>query len=186
VTSGLQTRERGRCHTAVVVEADWGFGEGPKDFQVRGREWDPVDSDDADDLEEVAAAREQGWFPLSEAPLWCFVPAIWPARARAWIRDRRVRHGTRQCDDGRVERFPWTAADHFEIEADYNGTLREYGVPPRPGGRIWVLRPPAGYATLDDVLDDIWAGWGRDEPPAPAFTEHAARRVLELFGRQEP
>jgi hypothetical protein len=172
------------CHTAVVAEVDWGFDEHPNDFGVRGLDWDPVDSDHVDDVEAVAAARKQGWFPLDEAPLWCFIPAVWPGHARAWIRDRRVRHSSRHCDGRPSERLPWAAADYFEIEDDYNRVLDEYGVPPRPGGRIWVLRPPAGYETLDDVLGDIWTGWvttGGEDPPGPGLVEHAARRLLELF-----
>ena len=168
-----------------MVEVDWAFDEPSENFGVQGREWEPVASDDVDDLEEVAAARAQGWFPVSEAPLWCFIPAIWPAHARAWIRDRRIRHATRQRGTGPVELLPWTAADHFEIEADYNSILRDYGVPPRPGGRIWVLRPPAGYDRLDDVLRDVWSSWlvanGGEGPPSPRLVEYVAHRVRGLF-----
>lgn len=164
-----------------MAEVDWGFGEDPQDFGVRGRDWDPVVSDDAEDVAEVAAARRQGWFSLGDEPLWCFIPAVWPGHARAWIRDRRVRHSTVQHDREPAERVPWTAADYFEIEAEYNRTLAAYGVPPRPGGRIWVLRPPVGYASLDDVLADMWTGWGRDDPPGPGLVQHAARRLRELF-----
>ncbi|WP_180934733.1 DUF5956 family protein [Nocardioides ungokensis] len=168
-----------------MVDVDWGFDEEPDDFGVRGLQWVPVDSDHADDLEEVAAARRQGWFPLGEAPLWCFVPAVWPRAARAWIRDRRVRHASRQRTGKPVERLPWTAADYSETENDYNRFLDGLLVPPRPGGRIWVLRPPAGFNTLQDVLDDIWSGWeeasGGETTPGPELVEHAARRLRELL-----
>jgi hypothetical protein len=170
-----------------VVDVDWGFEEDPQDFGVRGLDWEPLNSDKADDLEEIAAAREQGWFPLVEAPLWCFIPAVWPRHARAWIRDRRVRHSSSQCEDRPVERVPWSAADYFEIEDDYNRVLDQYRVPSRPAGRIWVLRPPAGFTTIDDVLSDIWSGWEKatggetETPPGPELVEHAVLRIRELF-----
>ena len=49
-----------------------------------------IDSDDPEDLPAVIAARREGYFAAHDAPLWCFVPAIWPRRARAWTPDRRV------------------------------------------------------------------------------------------------
>jgi hypothetical protein len=165
----------GAWDALAVAEADWGVHEQAADFGIWGKDWVAVDSDDAADVDEVAAAREQGWFVLTEAPLWCFIPSVWPREARAWVRDRRVRHAGRQ---------PWTAADYFEIEDDYNGLLERYGLPPRPGGRIWVLRPPEGFETLDAVLADIWAGWrakGGEDPPGPGLVAHAARRLEELF-----
>ena len=167
-----------------MVDPDWGWEADRASFHVRADDEDPVDSDDVDDLDEVAEARRQGWFPLGEAPLWCFVPAVWPADARVWVRDRRIRHLTKQCEDGRLERMPWSAADYFEVEDDYNRFLTEYGVPPRPPGRIWLLRLPAAYGNLVEVLSDIWDSWrtaGGEDPPGPELVRHTARRLREIF-----
>ena len=50
---------------------------------------DALDTDDVSELPEVRAARVLGWESAHEAPLWCFRPAVWPVRARAWLPDRR-------------------------------------------------------------------------------------------------
>lgn len=100
------------------------------------------------------------------------------------MRDSRVRHLTVQCDGGPRERLPWTTADYADHEDETNGLLAELGLPARPAGRIWLLRPPAHHGTVQDVLDDIWAGWQASGGPAmatPAFVHHAHGRLRELF-----
>ena len=164
-----------------MIEADWGLHDEPRSHVF---EWTPVDSDRPEDLPVVMAARAHGYTPVPEAPLWCFVPAIWPAQARAWVRDSRVRHLTRRCDGGPRERLPWTAADYADHENDTNALLAELGLPPRPAGRIWLLHAPAPYRTAQDVLDDIWAGWQTSGGPAMAtarLVQHAQSRLREIF-----
>jgi hypothetical protein len=122
-----------------MVTGDWGLRVSPEDFGGwAALDGEFIESNNEDDLPEIVAACEAGWFTLTEAPLWCFIPAIWPDHARAWVRDRRVRHS------GRV---PWTAAAYFDIEDEYNQMLGQYGLPPRPGGRI---RGPPSARTLRD------------------------------------
>ncbi len=152
--------------------------------QLGGWHCDPVYSDRADDVPEVVAARAQGYHPADESPLWCFLPAIWPAESRAWVRDCRVRHLTRHIGDGPSERLPWTAAEYGEIEDDTNALLAELGLPARPGGRIWLLRVPAPYATLREVIDDIWAGWlasGGVATATPGLVEYTRHRLRDIF-----
>lgn len=166
-----------------MVEADWGVDDGPSSFGSPAR-WEPVYSDSPEDVPAVQAARSLGYVPAHEAPLWCFIPAIWPAADRAWVHDRRVRTMGRQCDDGPLERLPWSAAVYADIENDANTLLAELGLPARPAGRIWLLRPPASYDSVQAVLDDIWAGWqaGGGQPMATrAFVEYADRRLREIF-----
>lgn len=67
-----------------MVEADWGVHDEPGSFIARAPGWDSVDSDGPEDVPEVAAARAHGYVPAPEAPVWCFVPAIWPSGERAW------------------------------------------------------------------------------------------------------
>ncbi len=163
---------------------DWGVDEPARSFGPGGWSWEPVYSDQADDVPEVVAARALGFFPADEAPLWCFIPAIWPAQERAWVRDCRVRHLTRSYSDGRSERLPWTAAEYADIENDTDTLLTELGLPPRPAGRIWLLRPPGTHATAQAVLDDVWAGWLASGGPAtatPEFVEYTDSRLRGMF-----
>jgi hypothetical protein len=167
-----------------MVEANWGVHDEPSSFGRRAFDWEPVYSDRPEDVLEVKAARSHGYFPAHEAPMWCFIPAIWPSGARAWVRDSRVRHLTRQCDGGPLERLPWTTADYADNENDTNTFLAELGLPARPAGRIWLLRAPEPYGTAQDVLDDIWVGWQASGGPAmatPAFVQYAHSRLHEIF-----
>jgi len=167
-----------------MVEAEWGGQEGPSLFGPRASEWEPVDSDRPEDVLDVVAARAHGYSPAPEAPLWCFIPAIWPSAERAWVRDRRVRHLTRQGDDGLLRRLPWTTADYADHENDTNALLVELGLTARPAGRIWLLRAPEPYETVQDLLDRIWVGWQTAGGPAmatPAFVQYTQSRLREIF-----
>jgi hypothetical protein len=142
-----------------MTEPNWGLDEPARSFD-QGR-WflDPVHSDEPDDVPEVVAARAVRFYPTDESPLWCFVPAVWPVQERAWVRDCRVRSLSRTFSDGRSERLPWTAAEYADVENDTNALLTGLGLPPRPGGRIWLFRPPRSYPTAQAVLDKIWSDW---------------------------
>lgn len=165
-----------------MVESDWGLNEPARFFVPAVESSERVYSDRPEDLPEVSAAHAEGFYPAHEAPLWCFIPAIWPKSERAWVRDCRVRHLTRGYSDGRSERLPWSAAEYAEIEDETNRTLAALGLPPRPAGRIWLLRPPAGYATLQAALDHLWAGWtDGPETMTPSFVDHVEGRLRSLF-----
>ena len=167
-----------------MVEYDWGLDEEPTLFDGAVLCREPVDSDGPNDFPEIQGARALGYFPAHEAPLWCFIPAIWPPEARAWIPDQRVRHMARTRGGGPLERLPWSTADYAQHEEDTNALLAELGLPRRPAGRIWLLRAPAPYATPQGVLDDVWAGWQRSGGPAmatPEFVRYAQDRLRDLF-----
>ena len=156
---------------------------------VRGPAYDAVDSDDVADLPEVRRARDLGWEPAPEAPLWCFLPVVWPTRACAWLPDRRIRHSTVAGSDGSpVRRVPWSTSTHAEIETDYNRLLEECGFPPRPFGRVWLLRPPQGWASVDALLGqvvDTWRLAGGEVYADRRFAEHARTVVARAFGSQD-
>jgi hypothetical protein len=172
------------CDYAAMIEADWGVHAEPSSFGPHASEWEPIGSDSPEDVLEVMAARAHDYSPAPEASVWCFIPAIWPQEARAWVRDSRVRHLTRQCDGRPVERLPWTTADYVDHEKDTNALLAELGLPARPAGRIWLLRAREPYASAQEVLDDIWAGWQSSGGPAmasPEFAQYAQSRLHEVF-----
>ena len=152
-----------------------------------GSIFEGVETDSVADLPEVQAAASQGWEAAHEAPLWCFLPAIWPTAARAWVRDRRVRHATvSHAGDVAVRRIPWSTSTHAEIEADYNELLAECGFPPRPFGRVWLLRAPPRSASVEALLDRVTDTWRRAGGQVFAdrrFAEHTRVVVAEAFGR---
>jgi hypothetical protein len=172
------------CEHAGMLESNWGVHEQPGAFGPRAVDWEPIYSDEPEDVPQVTAARVHGYFPAHEAPLWCFLPAIWPANARAWVRDTRVRHLTKQCEGGALERLPWSAADYADYENDMNDFLVELGLSARPAGRIWLLHAPVPYETAQDLLDEIWADWRASGGLALAtseFVQYVKGRLDEVF-----
>jgi Family of unknown function (DUF5956) len=138
-------------------------------------------------LPAVLAARADGWFLAPDAPLWSFLPAVWPTAARAWVPDRSVRlvHMSRDGPDGRDDVVvPWSAWDHAEVERDVDALLRSAGVPARPFGRLWLLRPPPHVEDLDDAVDSLAAGAGAAGVPlmcCAALVDCVAAQVREWF-----
>ncbi len=170
--------------TASMTSADWGVD--LPELHVPGTRprWDPVDSDEPGDLPVVAAARALGWEPAHEAPLWCFLPAVWEHGSRAWVQDRRIRHARVVCDAGPPRTVPWSTWDYADLEADTNALLAGCGLPPRPFGRLWLLRPPPGFGSMDEVLDhlsDHAVASGEEIVVTPGFVRVVADEVHRLF-----
>ncbi|WP_370865769.1 DUF5956 family protein [Nocardioides agariphilus] len=140
-------------HTPCMESADWGGDTEPLHLGgIPDGRFSPTDSDDPLEVPAVRAAREQGFEPAPEAPLWTFLPAVWPVVARAWIPDTRIRHMEVACDGEPLRTLPWSSADYFELEADANRLLAECGLTSRPPGRLWLLKPPQEFVSLDATL----------------------------------
>lgn len=56
------------------------------------------------------------------------------------------------------------------MERDTNEMLTDAGVPPRPFGRLWLLRPPPPFADLDGVVQAITRGADADRVPLMCCT----------------
>jgi hypothetical protein len=169
---------------------DWGIDSSPARFPgVSGDGFAPVDSDDPWDMPVVLAASRQGYEPAPEAPMWTFLPAVWPASARAWILDTRIRHARISCDGKPAQVVPWCTADYFEVEADANELLAECGLPPRPAGRLWLLKSPPDQRSLHGTLELLVksaTGAGLDPMASLAFVEHVRLTLPELFRERRP
>ena len=142
----------------------------------------PVMTDDARDLSLAVAAREDGFEVAPDAPLWLFLPAVWPVESRAWIRDNRVRR-MRTMTRGRWGDLPWGAADYFEVEASEqeDDLLRLAASPTR---RVWLLRPPAAVSDLEQtlrLLSDGAESAGVVADVTPQFLDHTVRTLRALF-----
>ena len=143
----------------------------------------PVMTDDARTLSLAMAARDEGFEVAPQAPLWLFLPAVWPVEFRAWIRDNRVRH-LRTMTDGQWRDLPWGTADYFEVEANEQDVIRSYGLPPRPPGRVWLLRPPPAVGSLDQTLQrlsDAARSAGVVADVTAEFLDHTVRTLRALF-----
>lgn len=109
-----------------------------------------------------ASAAPDGWIPATENGWGALV--VWAAgppnvvRVPAAPRDRETVVVTRDSD-GRQTREPsrLTDADLESIDDDIDSYLAEAGLPPRPRGFDWYLRPPgAAAASPDGFWAAVW------------------------------
>ncbi|WP_434742062.1 DUF5956 family protein [Micromonospora sp. SH-82] len=103
---------------------------------------------------------EQGWELAPDAPMLAFLPAVWPADLRTWVPDRSTRHEQRWTTDpatGESRSFTAQSSTTLveEVENDIDALLAEAGILDRPRGRIWLLKPPAGFASLEAFLQHV-------------------------------
>jgi hypothetical protein len=168
-----------------MTSADWGVETEP--LHLRGipdGKFAPTESDDPMEMPAVKAAQQQGFEPAPEAPLWTFLPAVWPYPARAWVPDTRVRHMEVFCTGEPARTVPWSTADYFEIETDANRLLSECGLPLRPPGRVWLFKPPQAITSLDATLSWLVKsakGAGLDIMANRAFVEQVLSDLEGLF-----
>ncbi|GAB3402007.1 DUF5956 family protein [Flindersiella endophytica] len=133
------------------VRHDWGLGEPP--HPVAGGHAGRSELEPAD-LPEVRQLVGEGWELAPDAPMYVFLPAVWPAELRTWVPDRSTRYATnwRSSPSDPVSRVPWEEELRRDLEAGANRDLERVGIAPRPPDRLWLLRPPAGFARLDALL----------------------------------
>ncbi len=171
------------CHPVQVPTADWGWDLPEYEF-FPGQLTAPLSALEAHDLPEVLQAAEQGFEPAPEAPVWCYLPAVWPPEARAWVRDRSTYYLTETCVGQEPRRRPWSFFEHFDFEEDTNRLLAECGVSARPTGRLWLLRPPDGYEAVAQVLGFLFDSAvvdGLDATASSAMVLHVVTDLGTLF-----
>ena len=139
--------------------ADWGF---PR----------------ADELPEVQTLASEGWRPLHEAPLYCLLPAAWPATHRTWVPDRRPRvscGGTTASYYGSVMPLPDDSAWEDDTAAQ---EAREAGLPAPPTGRLWLIRSPWPRLPVSAIYELVSAHAERRRDSEGAAVYRAARTVF--------
>jgi hypothetical protein len=70
------------------------------------------------------------------------------------------------------------------MEADANSVLAACGLPSRPPGRFWLLRPPSAQPSLELVLNHLLISAERTglQPMATAqFVDHVHKDLGVLF-----
>ncbi|WP_053787787.1 MULTISPECIES: DUF5956 family protein [unclassified Streptomyces] len=115
-----------------------------------------------DRLPEVRELEVLGWEPAPEDMLWVFLPYVWPPAARTWIPDRSTHWAVETRLDGHghitaVEAAPLAERDLHDLDWEAEEVLTELGLPHRPPGRLWLLRPPGSLPTVGAVLDHLRA-----------------------------
>ena len=144
-----------------------------------------------DRLPEVRELAELGWELAPEAPMWVFLPYVWPTVARAWVPDRSTRWevDTVLDSDGRVtavECRPLSEGELAVQEQDTVADLESAGIPPRPRGRLWLLRPVGRFGDLDGLLDHLChvaEERGVETRLSAAFTALCAGELGQLSGQ---
>ncbi len=163
---------------------NWGLDEPP--HPSAAGELPPVDLL-PEQLPEVVALTAQGWELAPDAPGWTLLPAIWPRSHRTWVPDRCIRWATVTCGDREPVQERLGDEDSASVECDYAVTAQHHGLPGRPAGRLWLLRPPSSW-TLEGVLsileraaDRADADRGRRREDATRFTTVVAQELSRLF-----
>lgn len=127
-------------------------------------------------------APGEGWEEAPEAPMWVWLPAVWPAQHRLWIPG-----STAWTTTGGQ---PWDE-DDAEFEASVNADLGSVGVPHRPEGRRWFLELPDGHERLDPLLEsfvrEVESKGYEAILGVPAFPRIVEREIAHLaWGDDEP
>jgi hypothetical protein len=122
----------------------------------------------ADELAEVQTLMREGWRPLDGAPLYCLLPAAWPAEYRAWVPDRLPKVGMAATTDAYWSTIVALPEDDDDRQDDYPGErARAVGLPQPPTDRIWLLRSPWPSIAVTVIYEIIWSvverAAGRDE-----------------------
>lgn len=164
-----------------MPSADWGLDQPPHEMAPSDGRQSPAI---AEDLPEVRQLLGQGWHLLPEAPMWVFLPAVWPMHSRAWVPDRSTRYFEEWVNGRSTGRRPWTEEIRDAVERDLNEGLRRAGLPPRPANRLWLVRLPDGFTTLEELLHElIFAAEQRgvDTTLTPEFSSAVQDHLRQLF-----
>lgn len=121
----------------TVIVHDWN-DDSPSPLSQSGSRLDLL----PEQLPEVQALLREGWELAPPAPVWAFLPAVWPRAHRTWVFDRAVCMSL-DTEGGVSQARAWGEAEYVERDNDYALLCRQSGVTTRPSGRLWLLRPPA-------------------------------------------
>ncbi|MFJ4775498.1 DUF5956 family protein [Streptomyces sp. NPDC088762] len=139
-------------------------------------------------LPEIRELEVLGWEPAPEELRWAFLPYVWPPAARTWIPDRSTHWAVETSLDGHghitdVACAPLPEADLQDLDRETDAVIAALGLPPRPRGRLWLLRPVGSLPTVAAVLDHIdqaAAEHGMRPAPTPEFLGLAATELAAL------
>lgn len=88
-----------------------------------------------------------------------------------------------------VECAPLPEPDLRDLDREADEALAELGLPPRPRGRLWLLRPVGPFPTLDALLghlDGLAEARTVAARPSAAFLTLARAELARLAAAEEP
>ena len=141
------------------VRGDHRVGPGPGADPAAGAHVGKVAAE-ASQLPEVRELLGQGWELAPEAPHLGFLPAVWPRWLRTWVPDRSTHYEQRYVTNPATgETRTFTAISSEEelvvVERDLDSLLAHSGVTDRPRGRLWLIKPPPGFSSVDAFLQHV-------------------------------
>ncbi|MFI7075350.1 DUF5956 family protein [Micromonospora sediminicola] len=143
------------------VGFDWGLDQPAHPAAARAAHED-VDGSPPEQLPEVRELTGQGWQLAPDAPGYVFLPAVWPSELRTWVPDRATRYEQWYEQDPKTHRVigeqtvRCSGESRNETDNDHDWSLERVGITGRPRRRLWLLKPPPGYASVDEVLNEVW------------------------------
>ncbi|MFI7517733.1 DUF5956 family protein [Micromonospora echinofusca] len=119
----------------------WGIDQPPDPAAARAADTD-TDGLTPEQLPEVRELTARGWQLAPDAPMLVSSP----------------RCGLRSCVPGcrtgqPATRSSWESRN--EVENDNDALLADAGITGRPRGRLWLLKPPPGFTSVDDFLAEL-------------------------------
>ncbi|MEV4627671.1 DUF5956 family protein [Micromonospora sp. NPDC049523] len=140
-----------------MVTIDWGLDQPPA--PAAGEHMGKVAAE-ASQLPEVRELIGQGWELAPAAPHLGFLPAVWPRRLRTWVPDRSTHYEQRYVTTpatGATRTFTAVSSEEelAVVERDLDSLLAQSGVTGRPRGRLWLLKPPPGFDSVDAFLQHV-------------------------------
>lgn len=142
------------------IDYDWGLEELSNSAATRYANTD-VAGLKINELPEVRELLSQSWQLAPDAPMLAFLPAVWPSNLRTWVPDRAT-HYEKRYELDLKNRGSWRSRlavvsqeSQAHEEDDIDNLLAKAHVIGRPRGRLWLLKPPSGFVSVDDVLDEL-------------------------------
>lgn len=160
---------------------DWGDEDPPHPYAVDRTHVTST----ADELPEVVRLHAEGWRLMSDSPALAFLPAIWPREQRTWVPDRSTHYVKLYSSAvGFIGREPWSEEEHATVWRDQVNLLADGGVPPPPRGRLWLLRLPGEFGSMDEFIDCLIEAAKRHQVLSactPEFIAFARREIQRLW-----
>jgi hypothetical protein len=106
------------------------------------------------ELPEVLELVSQGWVLAHEAPVWAFLPAVFPRTHRTWLHDRSTWYFEEWVDGVPQPPRPLPSDDVADVQRVYADHAARCGFVDWDASRIWMLRGGNGL-TVDQIIERI-------------------------------